>query len=122
MSKKEVILKELSQVENDLMKTSHGKFVLKNCKMNQYKQRQEQWQEKEASVEKKRKMFSEILDDDGQLAETNPFFQSSMELVSSKKNKSEKQQKQKQKEEKEEDSKAEESEDEIDQMFKSKGK
>jgi len=61
VSKKELIVAELAQMEGDIAQSFHGRIVLKNCRVAQYKKKQETWRKKEAQNVRALQSFQEIL-------------------------------------------------------------
>ncbi|KAJ3322520.1 Nucleolar protein 9 [Blyttiomyces sp. JEL0837] len=68
---KEKIAKELLAAERELAASFHGKFVLRNCRIDQFKRGKDEWIQKEKSVKAKRDMFADILDDTPQQTKSN---------------------------------------------------
>ncbi|KAG0228204.1 Nucleolar protein 9 [Actinomortierella wolfii] len=60
---KEKIATELLQHEHTLSQSFYGKFILRNCKIDQFKRKKADWLEREKGIERKRDMFKEILGD-----------------------------------------------------------
>ncbi|ORZ16727.1 armadillo-type protein [Lobosporangium transversale] len=60
---KEKIATELLEHELELSQSFHGKFILRNCKIDQFKRKKEEWLEREKGIERKRDMFKDILGD-----------------------------------------------------------
>ncbi|KAF9579668.1 Nucleolar protein 9 [Lunasporangiospora selenospora] len=60
---KEKIATELLEHEYALSQNFHGKFILRNCKIDQFKRKKEEWLEREKGIERKRDMFKDILGD-----------------------------------------------------------
>ncbi|KAI1321356.1 Nucleolar protein 9 [Mortierella claussenii] len=60
---KEKIATELSEHEQALSQSFHGKFILRNCKIDQFKRKKEEWVEREKGIERKKDMFKDILGD-----------------------------------------------------------
>ena len=65
VQQKEMITKELAEDEAELKYDFYGRFALQNCKVDQYKLKTEHWKESLLQGDKKRKLFSELLDDSG---------------------------------------------------------
>lgn len=61
---KEKIVSELLPAEKELANSFYGRFVLRKCKIDQYKRKKESWIQHQEQVEKKRKMFENFLEDD----------------------------------------------------------
>jgi hypothetical protein len=61
--RKEKIAAEVASVEQELNKTQHGKFVLRNLRIASFKSKREGWVATEVGNEKKREMFAEIIND-----------------------------------------------------------
>ena len=59
-----MITKELSEAESELKYDFYGRFALQNCKVDQYKLKKDHWETSLLNGDKKRKMFSELLEDD----------------------------------------------------------
>ncbi|KAI8589602.1 armadillo-type protein [Geranomyces variabilis] len=55
----EDLLASYSKLSNDYF----GKYVLRNCKIDSFKRRREEWVEKEMGIERKKDMFKEFLSD-----------------------------------------------------------
>ncbi|KAG0379871.1 Nucleolar protein 9 [Mortierella sp. AD032] len=60
---KEKIAAELLEHEQELSQNFHGKFILRNCKIDQFKRKREEWVEREKGIERKKDMFKDILGD-----------------------------------------------------------
>ncbi|KAF9302125.1 Nucleolar protein 9 [Mortierella antarctica] len=60
---KEKIATELLEHEQALSHSFHGKFILRNCKIDQFKRKKEEWVEREKGIERKKDMFKDILGD-----------------------------------------------------------
>ncbi|KAF9200721.1 Nucleolar protein 9, partial [Haplosporangium sp. Z 27] len=60
---KEKIATELLEHEQELSQSFHGKFILRNCKIDQFKRKKEEWVEREKGIERKKDMFKDILGD-----------------------------------------------------------
>ncbi|KAI7828057.1 armadillo-type protein [Gamsiella multidivaricata] len=60
---KEKIATELLEHEHALSQSFHGKFILRNCKIDQFKRKKEEWVEREKGIERKKDMFKDILGD-----------------------------------------------------------
>ncbi|ORX93043.1 ARM repeat-containing protein [Basidiobolus meristosporus CBS 931.73] len=60
---KEKIATELVLNEKAIAACFHGKFILRNCQIDQFKRKREEWIEKEKGVERKKEMFKDILGD-----------------------------------------------------------
>jgi len=61
---KESIAEELLENERELNSNFHGKFVLRNCKIESFKRNRQEWIEHEHGLERKKQMFEELLNDD----------------------------------------------------------
>jgi len=61
---KESIAEELLENERELNSNFHGKFVLRNCKIENFKRNRQEWIEHEHGLERKKQMFEELLNDD----------------------------------------------------------
>ncbi|KAF9414504.1 Nucleolar protein 9 [Podila epigama] len=60
---KEKIASELLEHEQALSHSFHGKFILRNCKIDQFKRKKEEWVQREKGIERKKDMFKDILGD-----------------------------------------------------------
>lgn len=60
---KEKIATELLQHEHTLSQSFYGKFILRNCKIDQFKRKKADWLEREKGIERKKDMFKDILGD-----------------------------------------------------------
>ncbi|KAG4091742.1 ARM repeat-containing protein [Neocallimastix lanati (nom. inval.)] len=60
---KESIAEELLENERELNSNFHGKFVLRNCKIENFKRNRQEWIEHEHGLERKKQMFEELLND-----------------------------------------------------------
>ncbi|KAG0254284.1 Nucleolar protein 9 [Mortierella polycephala] len=60
---KEKIAAELLEHEQALSQSFYGKFILRNCKIDQFKRKKEEWVEREKGIERKKDMFKDILGD-----------------------------------------------------------
>ncbi|KAJ2740311.1 Nucleolar protein 9 [Coemansia sp. BCRC 34301] len=66
MQFKEKILRELIKRETQLQDSQFGRFMLRNCRVEQYKRRSSEWRERERGLEKKKLMFKDFLGTTGQ--------------------------------------------------------
>lgn len=57
---KETIADELLMKEEELKESHYGHFVVRNCNLDHYKRKKEEWKQKEQAVEKKKNMFADI--------------------------------------------------------------
>ncbi|KAI8905769.1 armadillo-type protein [Powellomyces hirtus] len=62
---KEKIAEDLLSNYNALSANHFGKFVLRNCKIESFKRKREEWVEKEMGIERKRDMFKDFLGENG---------------------------------------------------------
>ncbi|KAI9317229.1 armadillo-type protein [Dichotomocladium elegans] len=62
---KEQIATELLKKEYDLADHYIGKCILWSCRIDQFKRRRQEWIEREKGLEKRKKMFEDILEEDG---------------------------------------------------------
>ncbi|KAJ2853542.1 Nucleolar protein 9, partial [Coemansia erecta] len=58
---KEIIIQALVKSETQLQDNHSGRFVLRNCRVEQYKRRASEWRERERGLERKKLMFEDIL-------------------------------------------------------------
>ncbi|KAJ2013130.1 Nucleolar protein 9 [Coemansia sp. S155-1] len=58
---KEKILRELVKRETQLQDNQFGRFMLRNCRVEQYKRKSSEWRERERGLEKKKLMFKDFL-------------------------------------------------------------
>ncbi|KAJ2521056.1 Nucleolar protein 9, partial [Coemansia sp. RSA 2049] len=58
---KESIVQELLQKETQLQDSRSGRIILRNCGIEYYKRRADQWRERERGLERKKHMFKDIL-------------------------------------------------------------
>jgi len=68
---KTLIAEELMTDEKKLDAEKYGKAVLIKCKIGQYKMKKEAWQDKASSIDKKRKMFEDILNEQDDILPTS---------------------------------------------------
>jgi hypothetical protein len=61
IASKALICDHLITIEKQLMAIHHGKFVLKNCRLSEYKHNREVWNKTESSKLVRKKAFDEIL-------------------------------------------------------------
>ncbi|KAJ2368725.1 Nucleolar protein 9 [Coemansia sp. RSA 2607] len=61
IGQKEKAIQELVLQETQLKDNFFGRFVLRNCRVDQYKRRAEEWRERERGLERKKLMFNDIL-------------------------------------------------------------
>ncbi|KAJ2816525.1 Nucleolar protein 9, partial [Coemansia sp. 'formosensis'] len=61
MQFKEKILRELIKRETQLQDNQFGRFMLRNCRVEQYKRKSSEWRERERGLEKKKLMFKDFL-------------------------------------------------------------
>lgn len=59
---KETIADELLTKEDELKASHYGRFVVRNCGLDHYKKTKPVWIEKERALEKKKKMFADLLE------------------------------------------------------------
>jgi nucleolar protein 9 len=57
---KEKIAEELVQQERELMDNFYGKFILRNCKIELFKRRKQEWMQLEKGIDKKKEMLKEL--------------------------------------------------------------
>lgn len=65
MDDKEQIAEELLKSLSALQNSHHGKFVVRNCRLENYKREREQWRKKEAGADRRKEMFKEFLEPEG---------------------------------------------------------
>ncbi|KAJ2731384.1 Nucleolar protein 9 [Coemansia sp. BCRC 34962] len=58
---KEKILREFIKRETQLQDNQFGRFMLRNCRLEQYKRKSSEWRERERGLEKKKLMFKDFL-------------------------------------------------------------
>jgi nucleolar protein 9 len=46
-----------------LSKNFFGKYILRNCNIDHFKRKREEWEEREKGIERKKDMFKDILGD-----------------------------------------------------------
>ncbi|KAJ2816165.1 Nucleolar protein 9 [Coemansia erecta] len=63
MPYKEKIMIELIQREALVQDSPFGRIVMRNCRVEQYKRRADEWRERERSLQKGKRLFKDILDD-----------------------------------------------------------
>lgn len=63
IKKKERILKQLINIEDQLKESPQGRFALKFCNVDMYKQKKDSWLKTEESNTKKKDMLHELLDE-----------------------------------------------------------
>ncbi|KAJ1746440.1 Nucleolar protein 9 [Coemansia sp. RSA 1821] len=61
---KEKILIELLQRETQVRDSPFGRIVMSNCRADQYKRRVDEWRERERNIQKRKRLFEDILDGD----------------------------------------------------------
>jgi len=59
---KESIVQELAEKDRELQNNFHGKFVYRNCKVESYKAKKQEWRDKEESVQRKKEMFKDLVE------------------------------------------------------------
>ncbi|KAJ1819728.1 Nucleolar protein 9 [Coemansia sp. RSA 2599] len=69
---KEAIVQELIKSETKLQDSYSGRFVLRNCRVDQYKRRASEWRERERGLERKKQMFQDILGNKAVAANAKP--------------------------------------------------
>ncbi|KAI8581582.1 hypothetical protein K450DRAFT_232018 [Umbelopsis ramanniana AG] len=57
------IAQDLVNHEYDLSKNFFGKYILRNCNIDHFKRKREEWEEREKGIERKKDMFKDILGD-----------------------------------------------------------
>lgn len=70
VNKKESILLQILDIEDELKELRHGKFILNKLKVNQYKEKKENWRKNEESIEKKKEIFSDLLEEMNKATQT----------------------------------------------------
>ncbi|RUO96747.1 armadillo-type protein, partial [Jimgerdemannia flammicorona] len=60
---KEKIAAELLDHEHALSQSFYGRFILRNCKIDSFKRRRDEWIEHERGAQRKKEMFKDILGD-----------------------------------------------------------
>eukprot|EP00039_Didymoeca_costata_P007103 m.96335 g.96335 ORF g.96335 m.96335 type:complete len:745 (+) comp13540_c0_seq4:233-2467(+) len=63
LNEKEKLATELLKHENDLNNNFYGRKVLRNCRMNRFKAKKEDWKKTLTNDDKKKKMFEEFYDE-----------------------------------------------------------
>ena len=76
---KEWIAAELLAEENTLRTSHFGKFVLRNCKIDYFKRKKDEWVDSLSANDKKRAMFSDFFDEDAEKAEKEKKSKEAME-------------------------------------------
>ncbi|KAI8058172.1 armadillo-type protein [Syncephalis plumigaleata] len=61
LAHKETIAQELLAHEQTLYASMHGKFILRNCRIDQFKRRREQWRQQQQGQSKKQMLFADII-------------------------------------------------------------
>ena len=61
---KEDIADELCSRDKELLESFHGKFIYRNCKLEFFKKKREEWRDRESGLEKKKDMFKELIKED----------------------------------------------------------
>ncbi|KAL1916702.1 uncharacterized protein VTP21DRAFT_5406 [Calcarisporiella thermophila] len=61
---KEKIAKDLVNSEQKIAQSPWGRIVLRNCKIENFKRRHDEWAEKQTGVERKRELFKDIFEDE----------------------------------------------------------
>ncbi|KAJ3052582.1 Nucleolar protein 9 [Rhizophlyctis rosea] len=62
---KEEIAAELLEQESKLLQNFHGKFVHRNCKIDNFKRRRNEWIDSQSGIDRKKEMFSEFFGVEG---------------------------------------------------------
>ncbi|CAM0141460.1 Nucleolar protein 9 [Umbelopsis sp. WA50703] len=57
------IAQDLVNHEYELSKNFFGKYILRNCNIDHFKRKREEWEEKEKGIERKKEMFKDIIGD-----------------------------------------------------------
>ncbi|KAI9599477.1 armadillo-type protein [Syncephalis fuscata] len=65
ISHKEVIAQELLAHEQTLYASVHGKFILRNCRIDLFKRRREQWRQQQQGQSRKQNLFADIIQSAG---------------------------------------------------------
>jgi hypothetical protein len=65
---------DLSKHETKLTGDKFGSFVHRNCGLHHFMYRRKDWQEMQTGEIKKRKLFQDIIGDNGRLFNCNPRF------------------------------------------------
>jgi len=60
---KERIAAELLDHEHSLSQSLYGRFILRNCKIDNFKRKREEWMERERGAQRKKEMFKDVLED-----------------------------------------------------------
>eukprot|EP01102_Stenamoeba_stenopodia_P017196 TRINITY_DN612_c0_g3_i1.p1 TRINITY_DN612_c0_g3~~TRINITY_DN612_c0_g3_i1.p1 ORF type:complete len:812 (+),score=299.29 TRINITY_DN612_c0_g3_i1:55-2490(+) len=67
LAKKEEIVSELAKSYQTLQREKYANFVLRNCKVQQYLQQKDIWKQEQIKMERKRKVFLELVEEDEKL-------------------------------------------------------
>lgn len=54
---------ELSMKKDELAASFHGKHVLRNCRINTYTSKTDQWRNEVGQKDRKKRFFSDLFDD-----------------------------------------------------------
>jgi nucleolar protein 9 len=47
----------------------HGKFILRNCRIDVFKRRRDQWRQQQQGLAKKQQMFADIIQSNGKVSD-----------------------------------------------------
>jgi hypothetical protein len=72
MTHKELILQELLNEEHKLTKDFFGSKVIRNCGVEQFKRKKGDWVEREEKATRKRQIFDEIINEEGEKKKKKP--------------------------------------------------
>ena len=62
---KERVAEELLESLAALQNSHHGKFIVRNCRLENFKREKDSWREKEAGIDRRKEMFKDILAPEG---------------------------------------------------------
>lgn len=65
---KEKMAEELLQHLTSLQNNHHGKFIVRNCRLENFKRERENWRKREAGNDRRKEMFKMFMDDEGEKA------------------------------------------------------
>ncbi|RKP25432.1 hypothetical protein SYNPS1DRAFT_28838 [Syncephalis pseudoplumigaleata] len=67
LAHKEMIAEELLAHEQTLYASMHGKFILRNCRIDQFKRKRDQWRQQQQGQSRKQALFADIIQSTGKV-------------------------------------------------------
>lgn len=80
-------MKELLEGKRKLQDSPYGRIVLRNCKIEEFERKEEEWITSQAHIERKRALFADILTTDSKIEEPSALSQKRINTNNKKSNK-----------------------------------